>query len=115
MIRAKLWFRCAAMHDPVTPIVVRPAVIGWEAKKRTVALQIERAFTGEELVRRMKGWVTVDPNKVIEVVSRYGRLRVLDDRELVVEVEKMDDIEKLEKSVQETFRGEVKIQAISKS
>jgi len=115
MIRAKLWFRCAAMHDPVTPIVVRPAVIGWEAKERTVALQIERAFTGEELVRRMKGWVTVDPNKVIEVVSRYGRLRVLDDRELVVEVEKMDDIEKLEKSVQETFRGEVKIQAISKS
>jgi len=115
MIRAKLWFRCAAMHDPVTPIVVRPAVIGWEAKERTVALQIERAFTGEELVRRMKGWVTVDPNKVIEVVSRYGRLRVLDDRELVVEVEKMDDIENLEKSVQEAFRGEVKIQAISKS
>jgi len=115
MIRAKLWFRCAAMHDPVTPIVVRAAVIGWEAKERTVALQIERAFTGEELVRRMKGWVTVDPNKVIEVVSRYGRLRVVDDRELVVEVEKMDDIENLEKSVQEAFRGEVKIQAISKS
>jgi len=115
MIRAKLWFRCAAMHDPVTPIVVRPAVIGWEAKERTVALQIERAFTGEELVRRMKGWVTVDPNKVIEVVSRYGILIVLDDRELVVEVEKMDDIENLEKSVQEAFRGEVKIQAISKS
>ena len=25
MIRAKLWFRCAAMHDPVTPKVVQPA------------------------------------------------------------------------------------------
>ena len=34
MIRAKLWFRCTAMHDPVTPVIVRPAVIGWEAKRR---------------------------------------------------------------------------------
>ena len=55
MIRAKLWFRCAAMHDPVTPVVVQPAVIGWEAKQRTVELKIERAFNGEELVHRMKG------------------------------------------------------------
>ncbi len=36
MIRAKIWFRCAAMNDPVTPIVLQPAVIGWEAKKRRV-------------------------------------------------------------------------------
>lgn len=114
MIRAKLWFRCAAMHDPVTPILVRPAVIGWEAKKRKVELQIERAFTGEELVRRMKGWVTVDPYEVIKVVNQYGRLKVLDERELVVEVEKMEDIQRLQKVIQETFRGEVDIEAISK-
>ena len=114
MIRAKIWFRCAAMHDPVTPILLQPAVIGWEAKKRRVGTQIERAFNGEELVRRMKGWITVEPNEVIGVVNQYGRLKVLDDRELVVEVEKTADIQKLEKAVQEAFKGEVDIEAISK-
>ncbi len=114
MVRAKIWFRCAAMHDPVTPIVLQPAIIGWEAKKRRVGTQIERAFNGEELVRRMKGWITVDPSKVIEVVNQYGRLNVLDERELVVEVEKMEGIQRLEKAVQEAFKGEVDIEVISK-
>jgi len=114
MIRAKIWFRCAAMHDPVTPIVLQPAIIGWEAKKRRVGTQIERAFNGEELVQRMKGWITVDPKKVIEIVSRYGRLKVLDERELVVEVEKIEDIQSLQKAVQDSFGGEVDIEPISK-
>ena len=114
MIRAKLWFRCAAMHDPVTPIVLQPAVIGWEAKKRRVGTQIERAFNGEELVRRMKGWITVDPNVVIEIVNQYGRLKVLDDRELVVEGEKIEDIQKLQKAIQETFGDEVDVEVIPK-
>ena len=114
MIRAKIWFRCAAMHDPVTPIVLQPAVSGWEAKKRRVGTQIERAFNGEELVCRMKGWITVDPNEVIEIVNRYGRLKVLDDRELIIELEKLEDTQKLQKAFQETFGGEVDIEAISK-
>jgi len=114
MVRAKIWFRCAAMHDAVTPIVLQPAVIGWEAKKRTVGTRIERVFNGEELVRRMKGWITVDPDNVIEAVNKYGRLKVLDDRELVVEVEKTEDIQKLQKALQETFEGEVDVEAISK-
>ena len=102
------------MHDPVTPIMLQPAIIGWEAKKRRVGTQIERAFNGEELVRRMKGWITVDPNEVIEIVNQYGRLKVLDDRELVVEGEKIEDIQKLQKAVQETFEGEVDVEIISK-
>jgi len=102
------------MHDPVTPMVVQPAIIGWEAKKRSVGTQIERAFNGEELVQRMKGWITVDPKKVIEVVSRYGKLKVLDEKELVVEVEKMEDVQQLQKAVQETFGGEVDVEPISK-
>jgi len=114
MVRAKIWFRCAAMHDPVTPIVLQPAVIGWEAKKRRVGTQIERAFNGEELVRRMKGWITVDPNEVIEIVNQYGRLKVLDDRELVVEGEKIEDIQKLQKAIQETFGDEVDVEVIPK-
>ena len=114
MIRAKLWFRCAAMHDPVTPIVVQPALIGWEAKERRVDLQIERAFNGEELVHRMKGWVTVDPPNVIDVVNRFGRLKVMDDRELVIEFEKMEDFQNLQKALQEAFRGEVDAELIRK-
>jgi hypothetical protein len=114
MIRAKLWFRCAAMHDPVTPILVQPAVIGWEAKKRKVELQIERALTGEELVRRMKGWVTVDPQKAIEAVQRYGRLKVLDDRELVVEVETMEGFQKLQEALLTAFGKELEAELILK-
>ena len=77
MIRAKLWFRCAVVHDPVTPMVVRPALISWEAKSRRIDLIIERAFNGEELVRRMKGWVTVDPSQVIEIIKEYLALRAI--------------------------------------
>jgi hypothetical protein len=114
MVRAKIWFRCAAMHDPVTPVLLQPAVIGWEAKRRRVGTQIERAFNGEELVRRMKGWITVDPNRVIEAVNKYGRLKVLDERELVVEVEKTEDIQSLQKALQEIFEGEVDVEVIPK-
>jgi len=114
MIRAKLWFRCAAMHDPVTPRIAQPALIGWEAKKRRVDLTIERAFNGEELVRRMKGWVTTDPLKVIETIRPYGRLKVLDDRELVVEMEKPENFEDLQKTLAERFNGEVNLEAIPK-
>ena len=114
MIRAKLWFRCAAMHDPVTPMVVQPSVIGWEAKKREVQLTLERSFNGEELVRRMKGWVTADPSRVIEAVKPYGKLKVLDDRELVVEFENMEDFEKLEKVLQGAFLGEVDLERVTR-
>jgi hypothetical protein len=110
MIRAKIWFRCAVVHDPVCPVVVQPAVIGWEAKFREIDLTIERAFKGDELVRRMKSWITVDPNKVIEVVNRFGRLKVLDDRELVIEMEDAADFEKLQKSVEEAFGDQVDVE-----
>jgi hypothetical protein len=114
MIRAKIWFRCAAMHDPVTPIVLQPAIIGWEAKKRKVGTQIERSFNGEELVHRMKGWITVEPRKVIEVVNQYGRLKVLEEKELVVEVEKSEDFQKLERALAEVFEGEVDAERMPK-
>jgi hypothetical protein len=102
------------MHDPVTPILAQPAVIGWEAKERKVELKIERAFNGEELVRRMKGWVTVDPQKAIEVVERYGRLKILDDRELVVEVETMEDFRRLQEALLASFGNEMEAELILK-
>ena len=112
MIRARLWFRCAAMHDPVTPIVVRPAVIGWEAKKREVDLTIERAFKGDELLLRMKGWVTVDVKKAIQVVTRLGYLKVLDDRDLVVEMETEEDFEALNRELLDSFGDQLDLERI---
>ncbi|HBA54364.1 hypothetical protein [Syntrophorhabdus aromaticivorans] len=114
MVRAKLWFRCAAMHDPVTPMVAQPAQVGWEAKKRRVDLTIERSFNGEELVKRMKGWVTTDPYKVIEIVKPYAKMKVLDDRELVLEADKEEDLRKLNEALLEAFGGEVDVEVIQK-
>ena len=113
MVRSKIWFRCAAMHDPVSPIVVSPGVIGWEAKERTVDLTIERPFTGEELVRRMKGWITVDPRKVIDTVARYGFLKVFEDNTLVVEFDGEEQFHELEKEVRNTFGRELSLERIT--
>lgn len=112
MIRAKLWFTCAAMHDPVTPVIVKPAVIGWEAKKRDVDLTIERAFKGEELVLRMKGWVTTDVKEVIQVVKKFGLLKVLDERDLVVEIESEEAYGKLQEDLAVHFGDQVAMERI---
>ena len=114
MVRAKLWFRCAAMRDPVTPMVAQPALVGWEAKRRRVDLTIERSFNGEELVKRMKGWVTTDPGKVIEVVKKHGRLKVLDDRELVIEADTEDNMIDLNRELADVFGGEVDIEIVKR-
>jgi hypothetical protein len=114
MIRSKLWLRCAAMHDPVTPTLVQPAVIGWEAKTRKVDLTIERPFSGEELLKRMKGWVTTDPLAVIQVVKEFGRLKVLDDHELVIECEGKDEFIDLSNKLAEHFKGEVNLEQIDR-
>lgn len=110
MFRAKMWFRCAVVHDPVCPEVVQPAVIGWEAKQREISLVIERSFKGDELLRRMKGWITVDPERVIETVNKFGRLKVLDDRELVVELEDETKFIPLQKAIKENFKNEVDLE-----
>ena len=115
MIRAKLWLTCAAMHDPVSPVVAQPAMIGWDAKYRKVDLTIERTFSGEELLNRMKGWVTTDPKEVIAAVKEHGRLKVLDDRELVVETETDDDFQRLEQTLQTRFGTEVHLEVVKRS
>ena len=112
MIRSKLWFRCAAMHDPVTPTIVKPAVISWDAKERDVELTIERAFKGDELVMRMKGWVTVEVKKVVEIINRYGYLKVLDERDLVVDVETEEDCEKLNKELEKEFKDQLNLERV---
>jgi hypothetical protein len=112
MIRSKLWFRCAGAFNPVTPFIFKPAVIGWKAKDKHIDFAIERAFNGEELVRRMKGWVTADVKKVIETVKRHGYLKVLDEQDLVVETETEDDFENLRKDLLEDLQGHVDLERV---
>ena len=100
------------MHDPVTPIIVKPAVISWDAKQRDVDLSIERAFKGDELVMRMKEWVTVDVKKVVETVNRFGYLKVLDERDLVVDVETEEDYENLNKELEKEFKDQLNLERV---
>ena len=100
------------MHDPVTPVIVKPAVIGWDAKKRDVDLTIERAFKGEELVLRMKGWVTVDVKKAIKIIKNHGFLKVLDERDLVVEMETEKELEALNSALLEEFGDQLDLERI---
>ncbi len=114
MERAVLWFRCAAMHDPVRPVLKRPAAIGWEAKQRDITLVIERPLRGEELLSRMKGWFTVDVAQVAEIVGKHGKLKLLDDCDLVVETDSAAEMEALEKKLAATFGREMGLERLTK-
>jgi hypothetical protein len=112
MVRARVWFRCAAMRDPVSPILVRPAAIGWKGKNRQIDLVIEREFTGPELLKRMKGWITVDPIKAINIIERHGRLVVFDEGELLAEVENDEDMQELTKELSAAFGDQCDLELI---
>jgi len=112
MIRAKVWFRCAAMHDPVMPVLVKPAIIGWRGKNRNIDLTIERDLKGSELLLRMKGWITVDPNQAFKVFEKHGRLKCFDNGELVVEVEDSAELEALQRDLETHFADQCTIEPI---
>lgn len=113
--RAMLWFKCAAMHDPVRPVLKQPAVLGWEAKQRQVDLVIERPFQGDELLQRMKGWFTVDVYAAIEIIQQHGKFRVLDGCDLVVETRSPSEMEDLSKKLLEAFGQEAWLEPIAKT
>jgi hypothetical protein len=113
--RATLWFKCAAVHDAVRPVLKQPAVIGWEAKQRQVDLVLERPFEGEELLLRMKGWFTVDVYQVIDMVQQHGKLKVLDGYDLVVETRSQSELDALSKKLTEAFGEEAWLEPIAKT
>lgn len=101
-----MWLRCSAVGDPITPVLVKPAILGWEGRFRDISLTIERPFKAEELLLRMKGWVTVDVKKFIDVVKKYGFLKLLDDRYIVIETDTEEEFKNLEKELKETFNDQ---------
>ncbi len=86
MIRLRLFGRCRIYHDPVTPVLRVPAQIGWEAWFRSIDLVTPQKLKGKELLQRTRGWWTVDPDDVVEMVERHGRLMVGEAGELMVEL-----------------------------
>ena len=107
MVRLRLFGRCRIYHDPVSPVLKRPATIGWEAFFRTIDLEVSQPLKGEELLLRMKGWWTADPRKVRDVVSKYGRIVLGDGGELMVELESKGVAEMLNQELKKTFDGQV--------
>ena len=85
MIRLRLFGRCRIYHDPVSPVLRAPAQIGWEAWFRSIDLVTPQHLKGEELLLRTRGWWTVEPKEVAEVVKKHGRLIVGEEGELMVE------------------------------
>ena len=109
MTRLRLFGRCRIYHDPVTPVLRAPAQIGWDAWFRTIDLVTPQPLKGEELLRRTKGWWTVEPNDVADIVRQYGRIVVGDQGELMVECGDEATMEALSKELLERFGDQVQL------
>ena len=109
MIRLRLFGRCRIYHDPVSPVLRAPAQVGWSAWFRTIDLVTPQPLKGEELLRRTKGWWTVEPTDVAGVVKEYGRLVVGDRGELMVEFEDDNSAKALSESLKLHFGDQVQL------
>ncbi|HEY3278219.1 MAG TPA: hypothetical protein VGJ94_16510 [Syntrophorhabdaceae bacterium] len=109
MIRLRLFGRCRIYHDPVSPVAKAPAQVGWTAWFRTIDLVTPQKLKGEELLRRAKGWWTVEPADVAEVVKAHGRLVVGDGGELMVEFVDDKAAQALAQALQERFGDQVQL------
>ncbi len=111
-MNVKVWFRCAVVFDPVCPKILTPCAITWEAKYRDIDLVIERKLKGNELVMRMKGWITVEPSKVIEIVEKYGRFKINNLGELYVELNNGSNYEDFKKELEKHFNDQVTVELL---
>ena len=109
MIRLRLFGRCRIYHDPVSPVLRAPAQIGWSAWFRTIDLVTPQPLKGEELLRRTKGWWTVEPIDIAEVVKKHGRLVVGNGGELMVEFKDEKDAEALSEALKLRFDDQVQL------
>ena len=109
MIRLRLFGRCRIYHDPVSPVLRAPAQIGWSAWFRTIDLVTPQPLKGEELLRRTKGWWTVEPTDIAEVVRKHGRLVVGNGGELMVEFKDEKDAEALSEALKLRFGDQVQL------
>jgi hypothetical protein len=111
MIRYRLFGRCRIYHDPVSPVLKAPAQIGWEAWFRSIDLVTPRKLKGRELLMRTRGWWTVEPEDVAQVVEAHGRLVVGQGGELLVEFANDQQAQDLSAALSEKFGNSVFLSA----
>lgn len=109
MIRLRLFGRCRIYHDPVSPVLKAPAQVGWSAWFRAIDLVTPQPLKGEELLRRTRGWWTVEPNDVAEVVKKHGKLVIGPQGELMVEFENQEMVQALSTALKERFNDQVQL------
>ena len=63
----------------------------------------------------MKGWFTADVEKVAETIKEHGKLKILDDNSLIVEMKDFITTEVLSGRLKELFGEEVWIEYLPKS
>jgi len=109
VIRIRLFGRCRIYHDPVSPVLKAPAQVGWSAWFRSIDLVTPQPLKGEELLRRTRGWWTVEPDEVAQVVKQFGKIVVGEDGELMVELADDNRVSGLSKALAERFGDQVQI------
>jgi hypothetical protein len=107
VIRLRLFGRCRIYHDPVSPVLRISAQIGWEAWFRSIDLVTPQQLKGEELLLRTRGWWTVEPKEVVEVVKKHGRLIVGEEGELLVEFIDQKAVDALSTALSDRFGDQV--------
>ena len=76
---------------------------------RSIDLVTPQKLKGEELLMRTRGWWTVEPQEVAEVVKKHGRFVVGDGGELMVELPDQEAAEALSIDLTERFGDQVVI------
>ena len=107
MIKVRLFGRCRIYHDPVSPVLRAPAQIGWDAWFRSIDLVTPQPLKGEELLRRTRGWWTVEPEEVAALVEKYGKLMVGEGGELMVAFVDEQSLANLRQALSDLFGDQV--------
>jgi hypothetical protein len=107
MIRLRLFGRCRIYHDPVSPVLKKSAEIGWDAWFRTIDLVTPKRLKGRELLMRTRGWWTVEPSDVLNVVEEHDTLVVGEKGELMVECSDHKGLDALSSALSERFGDQV--------
>lgn len=74
---------------------------------RDIDLVTPRKLKGKELLMRTRGWWTVEPTLVADIVEKYGKLMVGENGELMVELKNDDKAAELSTCLTKNFNDQI--------
>ena len=105
----------AQVKDELASIKKRDKELNFRATKTEEYLQqVVETKKADELLKRMKGWFTADVHKALEVFNDFGRLKVIDEKELVIETQDETKMEDLAIKLKEIFHEDVWVEIIKR-